>query len=181
MAIIVAGRFDHIQPAESAIGALQRVAVPPHSISKFHLNPSGAHGVLPGGGDVHADAGSETASGGSIAGAAVGAAALATAAAVVAPPLAAVAAAAVGAYTGSLVGALSQMKDKTEATPEADAPARKAGIIVAVNASDSGLSTEQIATVLKQHGSDTVELAEGNWKAGEGWDDFDPTSTPHLI
>jgi hypothetical protein len=171
---IIAGRFDHIAPAESAAQDLQDLGVQPFHLCSFHLNPSGAHGAAYDKEEAN-DEGATNAAEGGVAGAAVGAAALMGVTAAIAPPLA-IAAAGVGAYTGSLVGALATMKDAGEAS--ADSVARKAGIMVAVKVSDK-VDLDLIAATLTAHGADTVEISSGVFEGGQ-WLDFDPTSSPTL-
>lgn len=171
---IVAGRFDHIEPAESAAQALQNLGVQALHVCTFHLNPSGAHGAAYDKEEAN-DEGAMNAAEGGVAGAAVGAAALVGVAAAIAPPLA-IAAASVGAYTGSLVGALAAMKDAGEESPAN--VARRAGIMVAVKVSDE-VDLDVIALTLTAHGADTVEISSGVFERGE-WLDFDPTSSPTL-
>jgi hypothetical protein len=71
------------------------------------------------------------------------------------------------------------MQDSSEADMTSDAPPRKAGIMVAVNA-DAGGGLDMIASLLKEHGAEAVEVSEGVWEDGI-WHDFEPTSTPNLV
>jgi len=114
-----------------------------------------------------------------MAGAALGAVFVGAAVSAVAPPLGIAVGAAVGAYTGSLVGALAKMEDVNDVDVTTDVPARKAGIMVAVNV-DSGVGLDRISALLKEYGASNVEMWEGRWENG-AWSDFDPTSTPHRI
>ena len=78
----------------------------------------------------------------------------------------------VGAYVGSLVGTLKGLDTPGENEPKI----RRAGVLVAVRV-NGPQAREHIADVLRQHGAQMVEIAEGAWRDGQ-WIDFNPESEP---
>jgi hypothetical protein len=185
MAIIIAGNFEHSEPAELAVAALARSGIPRTDVCIFALNAPGQHDMLPLGGDQNADAKASGGDEGAAKGAAVGAAVglgIGLAATPVVGPIGVVGVTAAGAYVGGLAGGLSSMGDQTEKERRGDAassPARRAGAIVAVNV--SGAQTEEsVAAVLRANGARTVERAVGEWRDGQ-WVDFDPVQALKLL
>src|SRR5215207_7301388 len=116
MATIIAGRVLTQERAQNLMAQLQARGIDPGDMQAFFVNPPGQHDLLPIGGDVDADTGTQQAGIGQAAGVAAGAAAGLAAGAVVGaamPPLApvlAVALAGVGAHVGGMAGALSSTR-----------------------------------------------------------------------
>src|SRR5262245_42657663 len=106
MSRIIAGIFEASPQADAAVRALRNAGFPEQSVSTYHNNAPGQHGLLPVGGDEDADPEAKGAEKGAATGALIGAAAGAGIGAVVAGPLGAVAGAGVGAYTGAFGGAM---------------------------------------------------------------------------
>ena len=67
----------------------------------------------------------------------------------------------------------------TEAVKAVAAPPRRAGMVVAVNASAQAPEKLAIA-VLREHGARDIERAKGTWRQGK-WQDFDPLSPPKFV
>ena len=178
MSTIIAGHFEQQSQVEHVTSALINAGFQADQISSFYLNPPGQHDLYPIGGDRDdspgAEAGNKGAATGMTAGGAIGAAA----GIVTAPflgPVGVVTGALVGAHVGSLVGSLSNLKD-AEQTPR---PARKAGMMVAVNAPEPDSQSRAI-DVLRQQGAVSIERAEGEIVNGD-WDNFDPLAQPALL
>lgn len=178
MAKIIAGLFETLAEAEKAEIALKNDAFEKSDVSVFALNPPGQHALYPIGGDQDADPGASEAHAGAALGAVVGASAAlgvgaaATAATGAAPAAVAMVAAGVGAYTGALVGALNRLGDASNEAEPAPSIERRAGVMVAINAPNEKAQARAI-TLLRAHGAQHVEQAEGDWRNGE-WVDFDP-------
>jgi hypothetical protein len=175
MSTILAGQFETNELAEDAVARLRSAGVRQADLCNFAIGPPGQHDQFPVGGDKDESRGTEQADGGAARGAAIGGAvglAVGIAATPFLGPIAAAGGAGVGAYTGSLVGALGSMDESPDA-----ATVRKAGALVAVNASQSEVAMETIGRVLTEAGATSVERAEGDWSDGE-WSDFDPVTTP---
>jgi len=188
MALIVAARFQTFAEAENAARKLFAQGHPEEAVHLFYVNPAGAHGRYPIGGDRRWDPDA----GGAQRSAIVGGATVGLVGAVVGgvlvflfdkTPYAAVGAAAVGAYVGSLAGALwgtGRSKGKSsDAASKAAAnnhpPVRQAGVLVAVHVDAS--SESQACAVLRAAGGVDVERARGQWRDGQ-WVDFDPVQPP---
>lgn len=181
MARIVAGRFDNITDADTALAALHDAGFAANETTKFYTPPPGQHDIYPVGGDTHADKRAEDIDKGALAGAAIGggaglAAGAAAGAAIggIAGPIGAIAGAGVGAYVGSLHGGMSQAKsaNEEEATPERPVERVGGGTIVAALAARDG-AEERAELVLARNGALQVVHADGEWSNGE-WRDFDP-------
>jgi len=177
MTQIVAGVFDDEQSATAAAHELRSAGFEAADLDQFAVNPPGRHGRLPLGGDEDADAKAEGGDNGALTGAAIGTAVGAVAGAAAMPlvgPIAIAGGAAAGAYAGSLAGAVNKMGDD-EPSPEL----RPAGVMVAVNA-DSAEDEEIAIALLRNHGAQMIERAEGSWRDGK-WVDFDPVRPPDTI
>jgi len=180
MSTIIAGGFDVLADAESAVRRLEEAGVSRDDLCRFRINPAGEHNALPAGGDRDASPGAKKASGGAGKGAAIGAAVGLVAGAAATPflgPAGLVAGAGVGAYTGSLWGSLKEI-DKER--PAGHDDVRPAETLVAVNVDRTGLARDDVVGIFEQSGARQVETAEGTWIDGE-WADFDPVSSPHLV
>ncbi len=178
MAHILVGQFDDFDSAESAALELRSLGIAQCDMEIFALNAPGQHDRAPLGGDEDADAGARKGDEGAMAGAALGGVAglaLGAAAIPVVGPLAAAAGLAVGAYTGSLHGAVTKLGD----TPEAETPARPAGVRLAAHVV-SPTHREPVLAALRRHGARSIEEAEGMWR-NASWADFDPVSVPVWI
>lgn len=183
MSTIIAGRFEEQTSAERAMRALEGAGFSAGRISKFFVLPPGQHdlhGTLQ---DPDASAGAHNAGTGAVAGATAGGGVgvlVGIATAPILGPGAAIAGAAVGAYVGSLAGALEQTSaPNQEARPDADAeeaPPRKSGMLVAVQAMTSAEQTDAIGA-LRTQGAHDIERAEGSITDGD-WFDFDPLRPP---
>jgi hypothetical protein len=180
MAQIIAGGFQTIVPAETAIERLEQAGVSREFICQFRVNPPGMHNELPLGGDRDESPGAHKTTPGAIAGAAVGAAAGLAAGVAITPmlgPAGVAAGAGLGAYTASLVGGMGSTSNEAQPEPEDMRPAEA---LVAVNADSAGITAEEIARIFQECGAQQVEAAQGTWVDGE-WADFDPLSRPHLV
>lgn len=178
MSTIIAGRFDNQKQADTAVALLRDAGVGEYEVSILALNPPGQHDRYPIGGDRDESPGAKKADGGAAKGAAIGGVVGLAVGAVATPvlgPIAPAAGAGVGAYTGSLVGALGSMDDG----PRPD-QVRRAGTLVAVNASSTDVPQDRISRVLHEAGADPVERADGTWDQGR-WADFDPLKPPRKI
>lgn len=188
MSLIIAARFETFDQAKSAAAALMDVGVVSEDLHTFFVNPAGAHGRLPMGGDRIADPDSKGAPFGAVG----GAAGLAVIGAVIGAligfslghalfPVAI--GAGLGAYIGSLMGGVSLLgrdkSSKNRATRrEAEEYAgRPAGVLLAVHVQPA--HQQDIAAVLRRHGGMEVERAQGRWENGQ-WQDFDPLEMPHV-
>jgi hypothetical protein len=181
MAIIVAGRFDTLQQAESVVQELLRNGFHRSDASTFFVNPPGQHDQLAIGGDQFADANASKAHVGAAAGAAAGTA-VGAAAALAVPglgPALALGVVALGAYTGSLAGALAKLGDHRAASESDASPGRHGGMLVAVHAID-GNAEQQAMEILHRHDAADIERQEGMWEDGE-WKDFDPVAPPARV
>jgi hypothetical protein len=180
MSTIIAGRFEQQAAADAAMSSLQAAGFSTDRMSKFFVTPPGMHDLHGTTNDPDASAGAHQAHTGAIAGATAGGGVGVLAGIATAPllgPGAALAGAALGAYVGSLAGALDQTKDpqQTPSSPGAsaeEAPPRKSGVLVAVEAPTEDQQANAIA-LLRQHGAHDVERAEGVISGGD-WTDFDP-------
>ncbi|HEV7616693.1 MAG TPA: hypothetical protein VGO51_01160 [Burkholderiaceae bacterium] len=175
MSTIIAGRFELQPQAEAAISELRRAGFTSEQIAYFYVNPPGQHDVYPLGGDHDKSPGAEETDKGVAAGIAAGAAAGLATVPVLGPagPL-------VGAYVGALAGSLAATKEPDEMGEKDDAPPeRKAGLMVAVAADDSGRQRLAIE-VLHSMGASDIERAHGTIQNGD-WIDFDPVAPPKLI
>ncbi len=184
MATIIAGLFETIADAEKAEVDLKNGAFDKNDVAVFALNAPGQHALFPMGGDQDADPGADKADSGAATGVAIGATAglglgVAAMAATGAGLVVAAAAAAVGAYTGSLVGALNSLGDQPNDPQPPVENERRAGVMVAIRADDE-IAQQQAITLLRTHGAQTIERAQGEWRNGE-WVDFDPRRPPALI
>lgn len=178
MATIIAGLFETIAEAEKAEVELKNGAFDKSDVSVFALNPPGQHALYPVGGDQYADPGADEADTGAATGAALGGT-MAAMAATGAGLVVAAAAAAVGAYTGSLVGALNKLGDQSDEAQPAAPIERHAGVMVAIK-TDDAQKQEQAITLLRVHGAQAIEKADGEWRNGQ-WVDFDPRKPPVLV
>ena len=101
-------------------------------------------------------------------------------------PVAVLVAGGIGAYTGSLIGAMkktdkdSEVDEMAEETPlkEDQLTERHAGMHVAVKV--TGDNRKEAIMVLRRHGADELEEAQGELKSGE-WVDFDPREAVKLL
>jgi hypothetical protein len=177
MTRIIAGTFDALAPRRSGRDRAARGGFPSASVSTYHNNAPGQHGLLPIGGDENADPEAKEAGSGAAKGAVVGSVIGAGVGAVIAGPLGAVAGAGVGAYTGAFGGALNKLADEDQTLPPARRPA---GIMVAVQMAGADASEGTAIEVLRDHKAISIEEAEGEWKDGQ-WADFDPLEPPHVI
>jgi hypothetical protein len=177
MTRIIAATFEASPQADAAARALRDAGFPDESVSTYHNNAPGQHGLLPIGGDEVADPEARGAGGGAAKGALLGAAAGAGVGAAIGGPLGAVAGAGVGAYTGALGGALNQLADEDQTLPPARRPA---GIMVAVQLRGADASEGTAIAVMRDNDALSIEEAEGEWRDGQ-WADFDPLQPPHLI
>lgn len=189
MSTIIAGRFDTHEKAQEACASLQDAGFGQDAISLFFVNPHGQHDIYPIGGDEPASPGSEDSGRGALAGGGIGAAAgvaVGIAAAPVVGPVGAVVGAGIGAYTGSLVGAMkktdkeSEVGELADETPlkEEQLTERQAGMHVAVKV--TGDNRQEAVTVLRGHGAQELEEAQGELQNGE-WVNFDPREAVKLL
>ena len=189
MSTIIAGRFDTQEKAQEACASLQDAGFGQDAISLFFVSPHGQHDIYPIGGDEPASPGSEDSGRGALAGGGIGAAAgvaVGIAAAPVLGPVGAVVGAGIGAYTGSLVGAMkstdkeSEVDEMVDETPlkEEQLTERHAGMHVAVEV--SGDKRKEAISVLRRHGAEEIEEAQGEMKDGE-WVNFDPREPVKLL
>ena len=187
MSTIIAGRFKEQTNADEATLALEAAGFAPDSISKFFVVPPGMHDVHGTTEDPDASAGAHHAGSGALAGVTAGGGVGVLAGIATAPilgPGAALVGAAIGAYVGSLAGALDQTSTPSQKAtdpngPAEESPPRKSGVLVAVNIGSEGEQTDAVR-VLRQHGAQDVELANGTISGGD-WSDFDPLRPPVLV
>lgn len=183
MATIIAGVFSTKALADDAVGALELEGIGRENLHCISLNSPGQHDV-----ESHTMAKSDEpsehgpgeerprhAAKGGASGAAIGAAVgvgIGAATAPVTGPAGPLVGAGVGAYVGSLIGTLKGLDTSGENEPEI----RRAGVLVAVHVRAPEMR-EHVAAVLRRHGANQVEIAEGTWRDGQ-WVDFDPESEP---
>lgn len=185
MSTIIAGGFDVVTNAESAVHRLEIAGVSREDICRFRINPAGEHHALPAGGDRDSSPGAKHASDGAGKGAAIGAVAGLVAGAAAIPVLGPaglaaaglVAGAGVGAYTGSLWGSLKSIDKEM---PAGHDDVRPAETLVAVNLDTASIAREDAMRIFEESGARQVEDAQGTWVDGE-WADFDPVSAPRLV
>ena len=189
MKTLIVGRYSQQADAESARRELLRAGFPAREMSLFYVNPQGQHATFPVGGDEDESAGTHEANAGAVRGAAGGVGAgtlVGVATSPVLGPGAALLGAAVGAYTGSLVGALKNMEepeapaDSVDHTnePSADAPQRKAGMLLAVAVTTP--AEQETAIEILGVRADVLETAEGTLENGD-WSDFNPLAPGKTI
>ena len=176
MTTIIAGMFDTIDKAQSAVDSLLDGDFGRQDVCSFANNPPGQHATFPIGGDEDEDPGAVHADTQAGKGAAIGLGTGAAIGAVTAGPPGAAVGAGIGAYVGSLVGALHGM----EGSGTDEEPARRpAGVMVAVRIESGGAEQSAIAALHAQ-GAIHVEKADGQWRDGK-WIDFDPVSVPVIL
>ena len=158
--------------------ALLAAGVPHHCLASFHNNPPGQHGILPMGGDEHADPEARGVGKRAAAGAGIGAGLGAGVGAAVGGPLGAAAGTGVGALTGALAGTYTGLDQKADEHSSNTIERRPAGIIVAV-APPSDMSDETVVRILRDNEPVTVEESEGEVRDGE-WKGFNPLAAPRL-
>lgn len=188
MSLIIAARFDTFDHARQAADALMREGVASDDMHTFFVNPAGAHGRLPIGGDRVADPDSVGAPFGALGGAAIFAVIGAVVGALIGfslnnAVLPVMGGAGVGAYVGSLIGGVSRLGRSRRADQD-DQPvsverqaARPTGVLLAVRVDMS--QQQRIGNLLREAGGVEVERAQGRWEDGQ-WRDFDPLETPDL-
>ena len=186
---LMVGRYSQQADAESARRELLRAGFPAQEMSLFYVSPEGQHATYPGGGDEDESAGTHEAKAGAVRGAigGVGAGTLVGVATIpVLGPAAPFLGATVGAYPGALVGALKNMEEPEVpadsvdhiSEPSADAPQRKAGMLLAVAVA---MPAEQEAAIeILGVYADELEAAEGTLENGD-WSDFDPLAPGKAI
>ena len=186
MAIIIAGRFDTGQQADSAVQDLRSQGFQQGDAVSFFVNPPGQHDQLTMGGDQNADAKSAKAhvgaAAGAAAGGAAGAVAVGAAAALAVPgvgPALAIGVVALGAYTGSLAGTLAKLGNHQDAAESSASPGRPSGMLVAVHVLNEDGEKAAI-DVLRAHQAADIERRQGVWEDGD-WKDFDPVAPPAPI
>jgi hypothetical protein len=180
MTTIIAGHLQLQDQIADARIALLAAGFAAERISAFYVNPPGQHDMYELGGDHDKSPGAKDSDEGVVQGGATGAVAGAVIGSATIPvtgPLGPVVGALVGAHVGSLYS-LSKMKDAGE--PEQDgenvvAP-RKAGMMIAVAVADA-FQQQTALEVLRRHGAEGIERAEGEIAGGD-WRDFDPNSLP---
>ena len=177
MTRIIAGTFDASPQADAAAQALRDAGFAAESVSTYHNNAPGQHGLLSIGGDEMADPEAKEAGTGAAKGAVVGSLIGAGVGAAIAGPLGAVAGAGVGAYTGAFGGALNRLADEEETLPPSRRPA---GIMVAVQVAGESASEGTAIALMRDHDAVAIEEADGEWRDGQ-WADFDPLEAPHVI
>jgi hypothetical protein len=189
MKTLIVGRYSQQADAESARRELLRAGFPAREMSLFYVNPQGQHATYPVGGDEDESAGTHEARAGAVRGAAGGVGAGTLVGVVTIPvlgPGAALLGAAVGAYTGSLVGALKNMEEPEapadsvdhNSEPSADAPQRKAGMLLAM----AVVTPAEQETAIEILGvrADVLEAAEWTLENGD-WSDFNPLAPGKTI
>lgn len=185
MSTIVAGRFQLQAEAEQARQELIGAGFPENQVTAFYLSQPGQHDLTPIGGDEMTSPGAkESPEGvlkGELTGAAIGAA-IGAATIPVAGPVGPIVGGLVGGHVGSLYS-FSKMKDAHEHEQGSDNGSpiepRAAGMLVAV-ALDNPDQEQQAVKVLRDLGSNHIELAEGSIVDGD-WTDFNPNALPHPI
>ena len=190
MNIIIAGRFETQDQGKSALDALQHEGFARDALAMFYVNPTGQHGIHPGGGDSEESPGARDADKGAAAGGGAGAAvgaAVGLATTPVVGPVGVAAGAGVGAYTGSLGGALKETNDESEVDESAAGgdtrkmTERQAGVLVAVRIdSDTDESKSRAIKALRAQNAADIEHARGRIEDGD-WTDFDPREPVQLV
>jgi len=177
MTTIIAGIFEASPQADAAAEALRAAGFAVDSVSIYHNNAPGQHGLLPAGGDEDEDPEAQGAGAGAAKAALVGSVLGAGLGAALGGPIGAVAGAGVGACTGAFGGALRSLGDEDVTLPPARRPA---GIMVAVQLEGGSVSEDTVVSLLRDDGALAIEEAQGEWKDGQ-WADFDPLTPPHVI
>lgn len=188
MSLIVAARFDTFESAEKAAAVLMNDGIAPSDLHTFYVNPPGAHGRYPLGGDQAADPDSEGAPYSAVGGAAAVGLVGALVGGVIAftfsdSLLPLVGGAGVGAYIGSLAGAVYSLGRKRPSRTRQQVfqakvhEGRPSGVVLAVHTSQE--HEKRIAEILRTAGGVEVERAQGRWANGR-WEDFDPLISPTL-
>jgi hypothetical protein len=180
MSIIITARFQEQTQADAAVNALQAEGFLLDKISTFYVGSPGQHDLYPIGGDEMESPGMEGAtSAGAVAATVGGSVGLISGLATlpILGPAAVVAGTGIGAWVGSLYGALEGSKDPGQAdggnvTAERPGPARKSGMLVAVEAASVESQTLAAKVLHRLSGMD-VGKADGRIIASN-WDDFDP-------
>ena len=196
MSTIIAARFEDQDHGEKVVLALRQAGFSPEGISLFYVNPHGQHDIYPIGGDEKISPGARDSGKGALAGGGIGAvvgAAVGLAATPVAGPLGVPIGAGIGAYTGSLAGAMGKTDqgsevDEAESKGELSeeeiqqhkAIERQAGTYVAVRAGDGEARMQRVVELLRVHGGEDIEHAEGELRDGS-WTTFDPRSVVNLV
>ena len=184
MSKLIVARLQEQDETAAAGSALESAGFPAATISSFYVTSPGQHDMFPLGGDREASPGAKDAGEGAAVGASTGGLVGGAVGALAIPiggPATVVGGALLGGYIGSLVGSLSEMKEKgeNEADGERQRSVRKAGMLVAVVASDE--SKQELAiNVLRNSGGHDFELADGHIEAGD-WADFDPRVSPKFL
>lgn len=180
MATIIAGGFDVVVDADTAVARLKDAGVRMEDMCTFGVVPPGEHHNIATGGDRSESPGAKGAGKGAGKGAAIGAAAGIAAGAATTPllgPAGIAAGVAAGAYVGSLVGALKRMDREQQ---PGHASVRPAETMIAVNAEAGPIDPDEIVRIFEECGARQVERTQGRWEHGE-WADFDPLSAPQLV
>jgi hypothetical protein len=163
MSLIVAGTFSTSADAERALSALLQSGINRSLVCSFAVNPTGQHAGYSAAGDHDAPTGTHPAARQAGKSAGIGGA--------------------VGLGVRSLAGALNGMDNGENTSREnsetGEEAARAAGVLVAVNASQSAVE-ELAIRVLRKSDAQDIEQALGVWRNGT-WENFDPTSAPHRI
>ena len=184
MAKLIVARFQEQDETAAAVAALESAGFVTATISSFYVTTPGQHDMFPMGGDSEASPGAKDAGEGAAAGAGAGGlvgGAVGVLGMPIGGPATVVGGALIGSYIGSLVGSFSEMKEKgeTEADGEQQRRVRKAGMLVAVVASEESMQ-ELAINVLQKSGGNDLELAEGHIEGGD-WTDFDPRVPPNFL
>ena len=184
MSKLIVARFQEQDETAAAVSALESAGFGAAKISSFYVTSPGQHDMFPIGGDSEASPGAKDAGEGAAAGAGAGGLVGGAVGALAIPiggPATVVGGALIGSYIGSLVGSFSEMKEKGESEDDGgkQRPIRKAGMLVAVAASDESLQ-ELATSVLRKSGGHDLESAEGHIEDGD-WTDFDPRTPPKFF
>ncbi len=174
---IIAGRFQELERARTAMRQLVESGFGRNEMASFFVGPAGQHEGYALQGGEQEFAGTEQSALGAATGA-LGGVGVGTAVGLAGGPIGAIAGAAVGAYVGSFVGALHTMQEDPAApvTPVGTAlHPRKSGVVVAVLAPEAAPQARAI-DVLQKAGAEEIEHAEGNITTGE-WTDFNPLTS----
>lgn len=184
MSKLIVARLEEQDETAAAVSALESAGFDPSTISSFYLTSPGQHDMYPIGGDSEASPGAKDAGEGAAVGAGAGGlvgGAVGALAMPVGGPATVVGGALLGTYIGTLVGGLSEMKEKGESESDGEKQRliRKAGMLVAVEASDKPAQDLAI-NVLRKSGGHDFELADGRIEGGD-WADFDPRVPPKFL